>query len=132
MEASKRMFETVTMYTITALLTLFTPGTVQLHCLCWGHRPLGPAAGIPRAEYLCSHIVEWWEENRDCREVQLLPLYKVRQDTLHKEAARAPSLSFCPITPLTLAKGQQANFMTAASCFKGSATVAVRKYVLTA
>lgn len=131
MEASIRMFETVAMYTISALLTLCTPGAVQLHCLSWEHRhrPLGPAAGIPRAKYLCSHTVEWWEENRDCREVQLLPLSCQAGHTA-QGSSKSTFTVLLPSNSLHLSKGQQAKFLTAASCFKASASVVVRRYVL--
>lgn len=124
------MFETVGMYTITALLTLCTPGAVQLHCLCWEHRqrPLGLAAGIPRAKYLCSHTVEWWE-NWDCREVQLLPLYCQAGHTAQGSSKRTFTV-LLPSNSPHLSTGQQAKFVTAASCFKGFAIVEVRKYVL--
>lgn len=122
------MFEAVVMYTITALLTLFTPGAVQLHCLCWEyrHRPLGPVAGISRAKYLCSHTVEWWEENRDCREVQLLPLY-CQAEHITQGSSKSTFTVLLPSNSPHLSKGLQDKSVTAASCFKGSATVASKK-----
>jgi len=78
------------------------------------HRPLGPTApnqqrGIPTAKWLCSDAALWWEERRDCREAQLLPLYCHAEHTLHKEAARVPSLPFSSVTLLILVTASKLN-----------------------